>query len=72
MMASGKNTTVERIMELNPTANPAFLAEFSQSDLQCYLDRLADLPFEPVAARDRAHDGASDSGRRASHRSSPC
>jgi len=72
MMASGKNTTVERIMELNPTANSEFLAEFSQSDLQRYLERLTDLPFEPAAGSHRTYEGTVDSARRASDRSSPC
>ncbi len=71
-MASGKSTTLERIMELNPTANPEFLAEFSQLDLQSYLQRLADLPYGRKVDFDRAHDAKIDSARTASDRSRPC
>ncbi|MFQ5462194.1 MAG: hypothetical protein ACE5E5_06150 [Phycisphaerae bacterium] len=71
-MANGKNTTVERIMELNPTANSEFLAEFSQSDLQRYLERLTDLPFDPATRPTQAYEGTVESARRASDRSSPC
>jgi hypothetical protein len=36
-----KSDTIEAIMQLNPTARPTFLAEFSNSELGDYLRRLA-------------------------------
>ena len=36
-----KSDTITAIMDLNPTANPAFLAEFSVYELGDYLRRLA-------------------------------
>lgn len=35
-----KSDTIEAIVRLNPTANPAFLAEFGTGDLAEYLRRL--------------------------------
>lgn len=35
-----KSDTIAAIMELNPTANPAFLAEFTVYELGDYLHRL--------------------------------
>lgn len=35
-----KPDTIEAIKKINPTVNPAFLAEFSNEDLQEYLTRL--------------------------------
>ena len=35
-----KSDTIAAIQQLNPTADPTFLAEFSVSDLQAYLQRL--------------------------------
>lgn len=35
-----KGDTISAIRQLNTTADPAFLAEFSLEDLQAYLDRL--------------------------------
>lgn len=39
-MVASKSDAIAAIMEMNPTANPAFLSEFSKSDLEQYLDRL--------------------------------
>ena len=39
-----KSDTIEAIVNLNPTAKPEFLAEFSNDDLHQYLHRLAFLP----------------------------
>jgi hypothetical protein len=38
-----KSDTIAAIMELNPTANPAFLAEFSVYELGDYLHRLTNV-----------------------------
>ena len=38
-----KSDTIAAIMELNPTANPAFLAEFSVYELGDYLGRLTNV-----------------------------
>lgn len=38
-----KTNTIEAIMDLNPSANPGFLAEFAQDELARYLFRLADV-----------------------------
>ena len=38
-----KHDTIDAIRSFNPTANPAFLAEFSNDQLICYLDRLTSL-----------------------------
>jgi len=38
-----KTHTIEAIMDLNPSANPGFLAEFAQDELAKYLFRLADV-----------------------------
>ena len=39
-----KSDTIEAIVNLNPTAKPEFLAEFSNDDLHQYLHRLTFLP----------------------------
>ncbi len=39
-MVASKSDAIAAIMEMNPTANPIFLSEFSKSDLEQYLDRL--------------------------------
>lgn len=44
-----KGDTITAIQQLNPTADPAFLAEFSLEDLQAYLDRLTQ-PRQAVTA----------------------
>ncbi len=45
-----KHDTIDAIRSFNPTANPAFLAEFSNDQLARYLDRLTSLskahPFD--------------------------
>ena len=38
-----KTNTIEAIMDLNPSANPGFLAEFAQDGLAKYLFRLSDV-----------------------------
>ncbi len=38
-----KTHTIEAIMDLNPSANPGFLAEFAPDELAKYLFRLADV-----------------------------
>lgn|GEM_PF-2156656 len=38
-----KTHTIEAILDLNPTAKPAFLAEFPPNDLTAYLFRLVDI-----------------------------
>jgi hypothetical protein len=48
-----KGDTISAIRRLNPTAQPAFLAEFSIDDLQRYLDRLT----EPRNARATSFSG---------------
>ena len=37
-----KGDTISAIRQLNPTADPTFLSEFSVEDLQAYLDRLTE------------------------------
>ena len=49
-----KSDTIAAITKLNPTANPAFLAEFSAEDLVDYLQRLSCEP--PPRNRSRAAD----------------
>ncbi|MGB2988099.1 MAG: hypothetical protein WBE26_19705 [Phycisphaerae bacterium] len=41
-----KSDTIDAIRNLNPTATPGFLAEFSNDDLSEYLDRLISDPGE--------------------------
>ncbi len=43
-MTMSKNDTLSAIMELNETARPDFLVEFSNDELARYLDRLLELP----------------------------
>ena len=45
-----KTHTIEAIVDLNPTANPCFLAEFAQNELARYLFRLVDVT--PVSSTD--------------------
>ena len=42
-----KSDTIDAILKLNPTVNPAFLAEFSNQELNEYLQRLRQLPRRP-------------------------
>ncbi len=39
-MVASKRDAIAAIIEMNPTASPVFLSEFSKSDLEQYLDRL--------------------------------
>lgn len=41
-----KPDTIDAIKKMNPTVNPAFLAEFSNEDLQEYLTRLTRMRTE--------------------------
>lgn len=54
-----KSDTIVAIMELNPSADPAFLAEFSNDELWEYLYRLADRT-EPVPVAVDPSPSASD------------
>lgn len=53
-----KTDTIEAIKQLNPTATPEFLSEFSADELTSYLQRLANR-----SCRD-AYDGRDDVARR--------
>jgi len=51
-----KRELIDRIRQLNPTARPDFLAEFTEDDLRAYLHQLTELlhdhageVLEPVA-----------------------
>jgi len=59
-----KSDTIEAILKLNPTAEPQFLAEFSNEELLAYLDRLTG-PGRLVASADRASPEARPAGRAA-------
>ncbi len=48
-----KSDTIAEILRSNPTANPTFLAEFSNQELDEYLQRLRQL-----SGRSRAFDQA--------------
>jgi len=39
-MVASKRDAIAAIIEMNPTANPVFLSEFSKGELEQYLDRL--------------------------------
>jgi hypothetical protein len=41
-----KRQIIDRIMRLNPSATPEFLAQFGQSDLLAYLKHLSEVEFE--------------------------
>ena len=48
-----KTDTIDAIKQLNPTATPEFLSEFSADELTSYLRRLTDRPsHETCEARD--------------------
>lgn len=51
--AMTRSQLVDRILELNPTATPKFLGEFSESSLADYLDHLCVLsePSRPWVRR---------------------
>jgi hypothetical protein len=44
-----KTELIERICDINRTAKPAFLAEFSEEDLSAYLEHLAELDREELS-----------------------
>ena len=48
-----KSDTIAAIVRINPTANPEFLAQFSNRELDEYLHRLRQLP-----TRSRPHGRA--------------
>ena len=52
-----KCDTIAAIMKLNPTADPGFLAEFSNGELSEYLQRLANVrgASTPAEASPRTH-----------------
>ncbi len=41
-----KRQIIDRIIRLNPSATPEFLAQFGQSDLLAYLKQLCEVEFE--------------------------
>jgi len=41
-----KRQIIDRIMRLNPSATPEFLAQFGPSDLLAYLKQLSEVEFE--------------------------
>jgi len=43
-----KSELIESIREINKTARPEFLAEFSEEELNTYLEHLAELSLEEV------------------------
>ncbi len=45
-----KKELIDSIREINKTAKPEFLAEFSEADLNAYLEHLMELDLEEVAA----------------------
>lgn len=45
-----KRELIESIREINKTARPEFLAEFSEEELSTYLEHLAELNLEEVSA----------------------
>ena len=44
----GKRELIDYICELNASAKPDFLAEFSEEELTDYLDKLLELDLETV------------------------
>ena len=44
-----KRELIECICEINKTAKPEFLAEFSEEELSAYLEHLMELNLEEVA-----------------------
>jgi hypothetical protein len=55
-MVASKRDAIAAIIEMNPTANPVFLSEFSKSDLEHYLDRLG-RAIETEDESDRSRHG---------------
>lgn len=60
-----KTHTIEAILDLNPTASPAFLAEFPPTDLTKYLFRLVDVGRTP---QDPGHSEFAMNGDESPHR----
>lgn len=44
-----KTELIESIREINKTAKPEFLAEFTEADLRSYLEHLMELDLEALA-----------------------
>ena len=44
-----KSELIESIREINKTARPEFLAEFSEEELNTYLEHLMELNLEAVS-----------------------
>ena len=44
-----KSELIESIREINKTARPEFLAEFSEEELNTYLEHLMELNLEEVS-----------------------
>lgn len=44
-----KRDLIDRICEINKSARPEFLANFSEEDLHSYLEHLTDLNLEELA-----------------------
>ena len=61
-----KTNTIEAIMDLNPSANPGFLAEFAQDELARYLFRLADVI--PMSSASEMADSATPNEPWMNHR----
>ena len=58
-----KTHTIEAIMDLNPSANPGFLAEFAQDELAKYLFRLADATPMSTAGHNDSDSSSPDEPR---------
>ena len=44
-----KREVIDRIIEINPSAKPEFLAQFSIEELDLYLEHLMELNLEDIA-----------------------
>ncbi len=44
-----KRETIDYILEINRSAKPEFLAQFSSEDLDMYLEHLMEIDLEEVA-----------------------
>jgi hypothetical protein len=67
-----KSDTIAAITKLNPTADPDFLAEFTNDELSEYLRRLANVRGASVSAEevlDRAHPDITPAERAAARAS---
>ena len=63
-MTMSKSDTLSAIMELNGTAKPDFLVEFSNDELARYLDRLLELPGSTPESKPRRTVTAATRGAR--------